>query len=53
MTQARHPAAFAPLTLPGRSSWLPSWPLLAAAYAYLLALYQGNILGLLLIDGDT
>jgi hypothetical protein len=53
MTQARHPTAFAPLALPGRSAWLPSWPLITAAYVYLLTLYQGNILGLLLRDGDT
>jgi hypothetical protein len=53
MTQARNPPAFAALALPGRSAWLPSWPVLAAAYAYLLTLDQGNILGLLLVDGDT
>ncbi|HYD77921.1 hypothetical protein [Ramlibacter sp.] len=35
------------------SFWRPSWPLLVALYVYLLTLYQGNVLNLLLLDGDT
>lgn len=38
---------------PATSFWRPSWPLLVALYVYLLTLFQGNFLQLLLLDGDT
>lgn len=41
------------LTSPGASIWRPSWPLVVALYVYFLTLYQGNMLNLLLLDGDT
>lgn len=56
MAQSRDLAAgaFTGVTaVPASSAWRVSWPVLAAAYVYLLTLYQGNVLGLLLLDGDT
>lgn len=47
----RFPAGVRPA--PAASFWRPSWPLLVALYVYLLTLYQGNFLQLLLLDGDT
>lgn len=38
---------------PAGTSRRLSWPLLVAVYVYLLTLYQGNFLQLLLVDGDT
>lgn len=37
----------------GASLWRPSWPLVVALYVYFLTLYHGNVLNLLLLDGDT
>jgi hypothetical protein len=46
----RSPGRF-PLRL--SAVWQPSWPLLVALYVYLLTLYHGSFLQLLLLDGDT
>lgn len=36
-----------------KTAWQPSWPLFTAMYVFLLTLYQGHFLDLVLLDGDT
>lgn len=52
-TQKLSPAGTIGSAGQGASLWRPSWPLVVALYVYFLTLYQGNVLNLLLLDGDT